>query len=278
MVEAQQFDLETMEGRKALRAAEIEETKRIREAQFLENISTPAGLAAYRENHNARTREIREEQRKRNREAKEAQARGGGCSRHSFRCPQARDMAKDTPECCKRNILEILAFLSDLLTDIGATWWIDYGTLLGQIRFGGLIPWDKDGDLGIMAEDRDKLLASFPRIQKADFFPTYGPPRKERFRSGDRVKVRLSQRNRTNVDIFIWNRRPEGMLDRTNYIKADLFKGREFPEEWLHPITFVDFDGIRVASPAQAQRLAEHRYGPDWDKDLRVKHPLEVRK
>jgi hypothetical protein len=188
-------------------------------------------------------------------------------------------MSRDTPDCCKRHIWSILADVGAVLDDIGAVWWADYGTLLGQVRHGGLIPWDKDADLGMLADGRDKLLAAFPRLLELGYYPTYAKPRPgNRFRTGDRVKVRLSSRNHTNTDIFIWEKRPGGMLDRINYIGADLYKGRAFPEAWLYPIRKAPFDHIEVNLPAQSVKLAAHRYGSDWETPERRKHPKDIRR
>jgi hypothetical protein len=39
-------------------------------------------------------------------------------------------------------------------------WWVDFGTLLGLVRDGQLIPWDDDVDVGIEAHDLPALLAA----------------------------------------------------------------------------------------------------------------------
>lgn len=38
-------------------------------------------------------------------------------------------------------------------------YWLDYGSLLGAWRDGGIIPWEFDLDMGVMLEDCDKYLA-----------------------------------------------------------------------------------------------------------------------
>lgn len=188
-------------------------------------------------------------------------------------------MLLDTPECCKAHIRRIMADVAEALDGAGIRWWIDYGTLLGWVRNGGLIPWDKDCDLGILADDRDRLKALQAGFLAMGYHAVFSPIRPtQRFRSGDRMKVCLSNRNRTNVDIFIWYKRPGGILDRKNYIGADLYKGREFPVDWVLPLQRGTWDGIDVSVPAEPEKLAEHRYGASWREPLREKHPSEVRK
>ena len=188
-------------------------------------------------------------------------------------------MLLDTPECCRVWIRQILHDVGTLLDREGVRWWIDYGTVLGYVREGGLISFDKDTDLGILAEDRGKLLGLRGEITEAlGYYPTYAPPKRgQRFRTGDRLKVRLSQRNHTNTDIFIWESRPGGMLDRINYIGADLFKGRAMPREMILPLGRGEWDGIEVSIPADPEGLCLHRYGPGWRVPERTKHPTQAR-
>jgi len=277
----------TSGAKTVLRAEEIAKAKERRAEQFREEAKTASAREAHRALDRARTLDVRAEQARRNVYALKQAGLPSGCGPNSFRCPQARNMRIETPECCKRWIREILAGMAGLLDDLDCTWWVDYGTLLGAVREGGLISFDKDSDLGMMADDREKLLGAFGRIKdELGYWPTYAKgAHGKRFRTGDRVKVRLSQRNKTNTDIFIWNRRPGGMLDRAHYIGADVFKGREFPEAWLYApgtdlseperplLPRADFDGISVAIPAQARKLVAYRYGPDWETPQRAKHP-----
>ena len=220
-------------------------------------------------------------QRRANEEMLAIKPGGRGCNKATLRCPEARIMLIDTPECCKAHVRRIMADVARLMDRDGIRWWVDYGTLLGYIRDGGMIRYDKDGDLGVFGEDRDKLLALMPELQALGYHAVYAPPRPtERFRTGDRMKVRISNRNWTNVDLFLWypNQPTKGFLDRKNYIGADLYKGRDFPMKWAFPLGRGQWDGIDVSVPAEPELLAEHRYGASWREERREKHPAEARK
>lgn len=46
------------------------------------------------------------------------------------------------------------------------SWWADYGMLLGAVRSGHLLPWDKDMDAAFLVEDHDKFQALRPALQE----------------------------------------------------------------------------------------------------------------
>ena len=48
---------------------------------------------------------------------------------------------------------QMLKDTHDICTSAGLTYWIDFGTMLGAIRHGGIIPWDDDMDIAIDQAD-----------------------------------------------------------------------------------------------------------------------------
>jgi hypothetical protein len=50
-----------------------------------------------------------------------------------------------------------LAAVTDLLEQHGCRYWVDSGTLLGLVRAGSLLSWDKDIDLAVLARDLPPL-------------------------------------------------------------------------------------------------------------------------
>jgi lipopolysaccharide cholinephosphotransferase len=57
------------------------------------------------------------------------------------------------------SLYSVMNCADKILTRHGIPYFITCGTLLGAERDGGLIPWDNDIDLGIMADDWNKIYA-----------------------------------------------------------------------------------------------------------------------
>ena len=53
---------------------------------------------------------------------------------------------------------ELLDFIANVCKKYNLEYWLDFGLLLGAIRHEGFIPWDDDGDIGMMRKDYNVLL------------------------------------------------------------------------------------------------------------------------
>lgn len=193
----------------------------------------------------------------------------GGCSPETDRCHDARDHAKERRPCCRAIVRELHRYVGETLTAFGITWWADYGTLLGAVRHGGMIPWDKDGDLGILASDFHRVLLLEHAVRSVGMgwhISRHGT-----------AKFRCSMKNKTNVDTFAWHRRPNGMMYRKEYAAVDRYKGREFSESILFPLSTVQYEGLTLPAPRDPEAFLTMRYG-DWKTPLRTNHDGRVRK
>lgn len=194
------------------------------------------------------------------------------CTARTQRCNDARRYNRALADCCRQHIIDIAGTINDMCAREGIRWWIDYGSLLGAVRnplmgiHPGIVPHDKDGDAGVLAEDWDRFLALSREVTKAGFFFQHKAPRPgpNLFRAGNSVKVCRSELNRTNWDFFPWFERDDGTMYRTAYVQVDRFKGREFPRFWLGDLPRVPFEGMMLPAPAEAEMMLAHRYGPGW--------------
>ncbi len=163
------------------------------------------------------------------------------------------------PDCCTGHLLELIDIVHGVLAERGILHWLDFGTLLGAVRDGTLIPWDHDADFGILARDADAVLALRDEIEQPGHRLFLGDPAA--------IRVHYSDANRLGLDLTLWHER-DGMLvsDESPF---DLWPGMHdrtsFPVSFLDRLTEVHLDGRPLPAPTPVDTLlAEHRYGPDW--------------
>lgn len=198
------------------------------------------------------------------------------CTRLTSRCADARDYNSALRECCRGHVREVTEAVTRALAKAGITYWADYGTLLGAVRnpmtthadypwltppFSlepGIVPHDKDSDIGIDIGEWAAAVATMRNLAKKHDFNLIVRP----YRGS--MKMRLSRSNHTNIDIFAWYTRPDGMMFRRGYAKVDEFKGREFHKSILFPLGSVQWEGLTLPAPHEPEQFLEMRYGPNW--------------
>lgn len=219
-------------------------------------------------------------------ERKRAPVSAGPCTAQTGRCLTARDYSSELPACCRAHIIGLMAVTAQALNDAGVIWWADYGTLMGAVRnpmtiwadypwlpqdrdtvgpVAGIVPHDKDADLGIESRGYAAALEQLRAVLP-------GPSQVLAFRHRLSIKVQLSHRNQTNVDLFSWSERPGGMFFRTGYAFVDQFKGREFSREMLFPLTTVAWEGLTLPAPRDPEAFLAFRYGPGWRTPIAANH------
>lgn len=76
----------------------------------------------------------------------------------SYQPPADRELTIEEIHDAEHGMLEAI---SASCKENGVNWCLGYGTLLGTIRAGGLIPWDDDADIWMSREDYDSFLNSW---------------------------------------------------------------------------------------------------------------------
>ena len=65
-----------------------------------------------------------------------------------------------TPVEEREHIKYMIHAFDKVMEELGIPHWLDYGTLLGAYRRGGVLPWDHDGDVGFLREDIERVKRS----------------------------------------------------------------------------------------------------------------------
>lgn len=149
----------------------------------------------------------------------------------------------------QRVLRRILKDTAEVLQQHGVSYWADFGTLLGLVRDGDVILGDKDVDLCVLEIDRPRVLAVEADLVARGYRLTgEGGAARKLMRVFDRSTPFYA-------DIYPYAQHGEtlkSVLDPRDDAPASLVMSR----------TTVDFQGVVVSIPREAERLLEYRYGP----------------
>jgi phosphorylcholine metabolism protein LicD len=171
----------------------------------------------------------------------------------------------------RNDTLELLQFFDGFCKRHDIKYFTMYGTLIGQIRHGGFIPWDDDVDVGIMQCDSKKLVDNFASSK----FSLY--------KVGDGFyKVFFSAKNKIGrhkwswpfLDIFVFDRVSNGKITKTSkLIDNDASHLACRYDDQAHKYKYTDifplknnkFENISLPTPHNPHQLLTSLYGSDWN-------------
>lgn len=219
--------------------------------------------------------------------AAQAPAQDFPCTRDTLRCANARSYQAEMRSCCRDHLVTMIRDTVGLLVEYKVTFFADYGTLLGAVRnplttwadypwlpqqnrpseplAPGIIPHDKDADFGALWSDWSKLMRVRAGLERLGYAVRVNPP-------AAKLKIRLSEKNHTNLDIFCWRSRSDGSFSRPMYISVDHFKGRDIPKDKLFQLTTVQWEGMSLPAPADPEAFCAFRYGENWRTPIPANH------
>ena len=172
-----------------------------------------------------------------------------------------------------------LKLLHNVFVEMGITYFLAFGTLLGAVRHQGIIPHDDDGDLCIFKKDVGKLRKLIPYFDKLDYTLSEGNEKED---DDDKMPACLKRRNSCTwyfssngkhaigIDIFIMYAHPK--TKKITYYDpywetASTGGGKTcyFTEEQLFPLLPYRFGNFFMYGPHNAIEHLNRCYGPDWN-------------
>lgn len=147
----------------------------------------------------------------------------------------------------------LLKVVDHLFVQHGIKYWIDGGTLLGAVRHGGMIPWDKDADLEIPLEQREDVLKLRSEFQRYgyDVAPWF---------EGLRISALITEYPVLDVFVTKLNRYRIELVPKAC---QDLWEGSYFYKNEVDNLVRMPFGPIYLNAPSNPLRYIYHYYGLD---------------
>ena len=150
-------------------------------------------------------------------------------------------------------IMETLRQLTNDFVDIAESekmvYWLDYGSLLGAVRDGKIIPWDWDVDFGVMKSELESERVQ-NRMRDKGFRNIY--------MGACKYYIYYKSSNLTHLDVYMHLIREDDMAVRCEI--EDNFR-YQFPVKWITPTAPIEFEGRMIQAPRPPMAMiTEVRY------------------
>ncbi|XP_066595062.1 ribitol 5-phosphate transferase FKRP [Prorops nasuta] len=184
-----------------------------------------------------------------------------GCSRDTARCfgsvingiPSYLYLKRYTPPCCLAGLRKVAHYVFDKLEEVGIRFWLEGGSLLGAMRSGDILPWDHDVQIGINRDDleRSQWLVKAKRKSVTDNLGFVW----EKATEGEFFKVQYSKTNHLHVTLLPFYAK-NGSMTKDSWFLNNC----DFPEQFLHPMSSIEFAGRQVPCPNNIRDFLEYKY------------------
>lgn len=157
------------------------------------------------------------------------------------------------PEICK----ELLLTTKKVLDENNIMFFLIFGTLLGAYRDGDFIPYDSDVDIGLLLEDRYKVL----KLVQTGEFRKYGM----QFSTNGFRKLNAFTFNGERIDLFFFRK------------KYDIYKCLSFYIDTKHienGLDEIEFLGTKFRTVRFIEDYLKGCYGEDWATPIKGLHAL----
>lgn len=204
-----------------------------------------------------------------------------GCGKQTPPCRfnfYVNRLGLNTAPCCREHMKELANHVAGFLTELGAVYWLEGGSLLGAVREGGkLLDWEDDVDISVLLDDDmtwDRLSAGLAErsaekgyyvdlFKKQGFIsisfdtPKIWPFKWERHRLPGEIRV----------DIAVYRHAKShgrAVLERRSYkaaMPATENGGYGIPQEMVLPTATITFLDGKFGCPSQSEFYLNELYG-----------------
>jgi hypothetical protein len=132
--------------------------------------------------------------------------------------------------------------------------WLEYGTQLGAVREGRIIPWDIDGDVGVWLADVQRMKDAEQDFLDAGIQLSYQP-------SHIYVNLKISEREwRMTLDVYTFDIIGDWLVRIENGKEKDV----RSPIVYYIKLEDIQFLDTLFPVPWMAKSALEFAYGKEW--------------
>ena len=171
-------------------------------------------------------------------------------------------MQKPVPqELNSLNLLEITKTLS------GVDHFIFFGTLLGIVRDGDIIPYDDDIDIYVDVDSKKELILAL--LEKGfDVDETKDPNLTESF-----LQLQIQRGSiQTYVDFYFYDSSGQNFIVEKWNFKGDIqnhYENLHIPKNLIFPLQRYSYKNIQLTIPAKPKEVCAFLYGNKWNIPLK---------
>jgi len=163
---------------------------------------------------------------------------------------------------------KMLKDVTNLLDELDIRYFLEFGTLLGIVREGRLLPWDTDLDISITDDNLQKLIDNKRKFWDIGYRIKFRRFKNDigKYKKGDIRIIKMQTRklyflkDKSLLDIFIMKKEDDGhtfvVNDKPHILKT-------VPLKFHNNSNSIDFDGKTYSIPDFHEDYLEYIYG-DW--------------
>jgi len=155
----------------------------------------------------------------------------------------------------KKLLNDTIKNADEVFLEMDIDWFASFGTLLGAVRHGDVIPWDDDADLHV----NDKIdMADFKnRMFKRGYFLSKRGNQYKIY-SKDALDIPKNSHKWPFVDLFLFSTTEKDVIFYYESEKTI------FPKEDIFPLKRVKFGESSINIPNNSNAILKRQYGPDY--------------